>query len=694
MATSEDKRLQAKREADSAKNLAAAAKQRKANEEVTEATKPLSNSLKNLVEKMGSTDKQLQVTVAGLLANGKESFSSALAARKVTQAWKAINSDGEMQKQQGLKAQANAAIEASLEAQEKLLQDQNSAVVSARKSNVELARLLGEDKEIRDREQKLVDGGLDVVEARLITEKELGKNLEEIATKEQSIRDLSNSEIEKQVKITEGHTANLEKATDAENIRREKLNDDLVETSKSGGFDKFTGSIKTLTGGLIDIATPLDAATKQFNAMKDLGSSIADGFGKLKGATTGAFNSLVGGAENQEDANDSLVESTDESTKGMMKNAVIQSSIGGKLTKMLAGLTLGLVMVMAGILLPLIAIGAAFFLIKEALERFEFAGVGAGIKQGFKSIGTMLKSSGKLISSGMATVRKGLGLKPKNAVPKVTDPTKPKVQLRQPKGAIDPKTGKAIGGQFIKEGDGVIKEVAKVATKSSGFFGGLKALAKGVVKKLPIIGAAVETGMDGFDQFDKMGDLEEARKNGTLMKKDDKTGEEREYTDEEFEGLKSAFKANLAGSVGKGTGALAGATTGAAAGAALGSVVPVVGTFIGGILGAVIGGYLGGKAGDAIATGSAEMIMDGEGNSQKILDDAAASIKKVDPNSAKALADGQVNLDDQKQTATQVAMANTSNVISQDSNSTVIQSYSQKASDGGSTVNLLNPILT
>ena len=93
MATSEDKRLQAKREADSAKNLAAAAKQRKANEEVTEATKPLSNSLKNLVEKMGSTDKQLQVTVAGLLANGKESFSSALAARKVTQAWKAMHTN-------------------------------------------------------------------------------------------------------------------------------------------------------------------------------------------------------------------------------------------------------------------------------------------------------------------------------------------------------------------------------------------------------------------------------------------------------------------------------------------------------------------------------------------------------------------------------------------------------------------------
>ena len=52
----------------------------------------------------------------------------------------------------------------------------------------------------------------------------------------------------------------------------EELEHQLDKASKTEGFDKFTGSIKTLTGGLVDIEGVLDPIAKQMGALKDLGS--------------------------------------------------------------------------------------------------------------------------------------------------------------------------------------------------------------------------------------------------------------------------------------------------------------------------------------------------------------------------------------------------------------------------------------
>ena len=692
MATPEEERLQAKRQADSAKSLAIAAKERKATEEVTEATKNLSKGMRHTITKMGFADKGLQVTVANLLENGKTSFSSALAARKVLKLQEDNKSDLKMQQQSELKAIANANIAESLNVQEQLIQEQASAVVSARETNAELKGLIDNTNTIREGEAILLASGTDTVEARLITEKALQKNLRAISEKEQSIRDLSNDKLDAQIKIIEKHNKSLEIATDGENIRREELDKQLQDAGADGAFEKFSGSVKTLTGGLIDIATPLDALTKNWNALKDLGSSIQS-FGS---SMSKGLNTYLGGAEEQSEANAALVQSQDETTGAMVKNSVIQTSIGKRLAATLIGLTTGLVTMISGIILPIIAIAAALLIIKTALDKLSFAGAGEAIKRSLNSVGKVVETSAEAVKSGFARLKDAF--RPSTWFKSTKVPKTP--PLRHPAGAVD-KLGNKIGGQFMKEGDEALKVVGKVAEKSTGFFGGLKSVSKGLIKKLPLIGAVAETGLDGFDQFEKMDDLKAARADGTLMKKDEKTGEDRAYTDEEFEELQTAYTANLAGSAGKGlfsfggaaAGGIAGAKAGAFMGAFLGPIGAAIGGFLGGVGGAVYGASLGGEAGDSLATSVAETALGGSGNSQEILDQAAASIKTTEPDTSTALINGQVNLDDQIKQAVTSAISSTSIVSDSSVNASNNYSFSRKAGDSGATVTMLNPVL-
>jgi len=67
----------------------------------------------------------------------------------------------------------------------------------------------------------------------------------------------------------------------------EQLEHNLEQAGKTENYDKFTGSIKTLSGGFIDIAGVLDPIAKQFGALKDLSASL--GLDKVYKKITGGF---------------------------------------------------------------------------------------------------------------------------------------------------------------------------------------------------------------------------------------------------------------------------------------------------------------------------------------------------------------------------------------------------------------------
>ncbi len=147
---------------------------------------------------------------------------------------------------------------------------------------------------------------------------------------------------------------------------------------------------------------------------------------------------------------------------------------------------------------------------------------------------------------------------------------------------------------------------------------GSRALAYGAqgLRALPVAAAVVDTGLDLKGQMDNRAALEEAYNNQIPLPLDGPGAPDRPLTQEEYETLVKADKANKAGSFGKGAGGLAGGLAGAATGAKfggfLGSFLGPVGTAIGAGAGAIIGGiggaFFGGRAGDAIATETAEAV--------------------------------------------------------------------------------------
>ena len=274
-------------------------------------------------------------------------------------------------------------------------------------------------------------------------------------------------------------------------------------------------------------------------------------------------------------------------------------------------------MVIGKFLLPIIvvagAFAAAFALIKDKIQSFvdlPIAGIASGLKTALTKAGQMAEN----LFSGLKNFLSKLGLLPKTT-PKPPKPgTNPKPGTKPPTTPKPPSALKSIGGQ--------------------------------VVKKLPVIGAGVETVMDATSNEKKFARIKDAYENNQPIIPDE-NGELRPMTAEEFAAAEASMTANRAGSAGRGVGAGGGAVAGAAAGAAIGSVIPIVGTAIGGIIGGVLGGFFGGRKGDEIATNLANQA-EGIDDPQAYIDMLAANVPELQNEAGAELAGAQGEVSDMK----------------------------------------------
>ena len=469
--------------------------------------------------------------------------------------------------------------------------------------------------------KELVRTNKEAVEAR---ENEV-KNLQEYNTK-------VSDEYDEAVEIEKTANQQLEKSLEA------------AEKEVNKNYDNFTGGLKTLTGGIIDIATPLDAIAEKWNALK-----------KVTGATQEFFTKNNKREEIRGQKITELTEITGE-------NVGVMEDVGDDLSLISGGLVVALGMIALGVLAPIIAIVATIAAISLAVKEESFAGVGQAIKTFGDEFGKVLTKGKDLISKGVTRLEK---LNPFKAADDVVPPKGPLKADGTPDKRFKANQGKDVVDDALKGTGTVVDDVAK---GGGGIFGALKGAAKTLVKKLPFIGAAADGVIDGWDNIKDINELRKAREDGTLQKTvvgEDGTKTKRDYTDEEFEELEVAFKNNQAGSAGKGVGSFAGGATGAAFGATVGSVVPVVGTIIGGLIGGVLGSIYGGKAGDKIATELSEEVLGGDG-SQAVIAEALGNIDKP---SGTAIGDGTTELNSEKEQATAVVVANTS-VVNDNSSST------------------------
>lgn len=432
------------------------------------------------------------------------------------------------------------------------------------------------------------------------------------------------------------------------------LENELEKASKTENYDKFTKGIKTLSGGLIDIAGVLDPIAETWGAFRDVTAVTQEFYKNLRGNNKRE--------EIRGEKIDQFTELTDENVETM-------EGVSDDLQIVTGGIGTALGLIALGILAPIIAIIATIAAISAAVSAESFAGVGQAIKTFATKFGDVLTKGKDLISKGVSRLQK---LNPFAAADDVVPPKGPLKADGTPDKRFKANKGTDVVDDALKGTGNVVDDVAK---GGGGIFGALKGAAKTLVKKLPFIGAAADTVLDGMDNIKDIDELRKAREDGTLQKTvigEDGTETKRDYTDEEFAELEVAFKNNMAGSAGKGVGSFAGGATGAVAGAKLGAMLGTVGGplgmavggFLGTLVGGVAGAVMGGKAGDKIATELSEEVLGGDGSEAVI----AEALGNIDKPSGTAIGDGTTELNSEKEQATAVVVANT-NVVNDNSSS-------------------------
>ena len=394
------------------------------------------------------------------------------------------------------------------------------------------------------------------------------------------------------------------------------------------GFSKLGQGLGVL-GPIVSVAKDLfEKVTGVLQIVKGVGSLIVNSIG-------GAFNFVKGlfGGNDEEKAKEDATEAQEEQTEAMQEHTEVireTSNLLGKasgdeaderkkMTKGFNKFNMGLVLVIAAIMAILFAINNNLF---GALGRIakdiatKGGEIGRAIKNGIDDSVKAVKDGATKLRDKFAKtaddVAKGLQKRFPQATEKVkTAATKVKDVV---KGGLE--KGKSF---FQKVGSGIksaaggaidkVKTGAKVVAEKASKAGAVvKGASKALIKRLPLVGALVEGGIDANDNAKKFAAIKEAYENNApIVPTED--GGSRPLTEEEFKEQEQIYKASIAGSTGKAAGSFGGAAGGAALGASIGSVVPVVGTIAGGIIGAVIGGWFGGKAGDKAATEIAEAGM-------------------------------------------------------------------------------------
>lgn len=395
------------------------------------------------------------------------------------------------------------------------------------------------------------------------------------------------------------------------------------------GFDKLSSGLGFL-GPFVTIAKDIiEKITGVFQIVKGVGKLIGNAIGGVVGGVKNIAGNVFGIESSDEDAGEDNKQAIEDHTEAVV-NATEEikgasKEEGTERKKFNKGLN------KFNMTIPLIiaAIVAVIFAFKNNM----FAALG----QIAKDIATRIGSVGQAIKSGIDNSVKAISdgaTKLKDKFAKSADDVAKGLKARFPqatdkvKDAVTKTKDVVKGGLekgknfFQRVGSGIknatggaidkVKSGAKAVAENTGRAGSVvKNVAKTVVKKLPVIGAIAEGGLDVKDNTQRFNVIKEAYENEVPIVPVDPNNPDagkRPITKEEFEEQEQIYKASIAGSVGKGGGAAAGASVGAAAGASIGSVIPVFGTIAGGIIGAVIGGFLGGEAGDKIGTELAESV--------------------------------------------------------------------------------------
>lgn len=221
--------------------------------ELSKLVSNLNKTNRQLVEDRKALGKEAQKELATQISEQKTEFSSFLASRKMKKA--------EMNFDKTRLKDAQRIHEANLKMQE-----------SAIKNDPALKSMRLEEDRIR-KELIMNERSSNSAKRRERLNKELNENIKEQSNQRQTVEGKFSN-------VVSQSSENLESAT-------KEYTEVLKEAGESQAFNKFTGGLKTLTGGLVDIAPIFDDILKYANAIKDVTTSIVEFTGNLGGTFEG-----------------------------------------------------------------------------------------------------------------------------------------------------------------------------------------------------------------------------------------------------------------------------------------------------------------------------------------------------------------------------------------------------------------------
>ena len=150
--------------------------------------------------------------------------------------------------------------------------------------------------------------------------KELDTLASTISARESSITKVLDAEKDREIESIDDRVKREQLAVREQRKYVDETNAELEfqldKASKTENYDKFTKGIKTLTGGMFDIAGVLDPVAEQLGALRDVGAAIGS-VGKGLATKVGSF--FKDEKEDLSEQNDELAEQNKENLEGQKK---------------------------------------------------------------------------------------------------------------------------------------------------------------------------------------------------------------------------------------------------------------------------------------------------------------------------------------------------------------------------------------
>ena len=292
--------------------------------EIQKSTDSLRTPFKQLVGRIQETNAEFAKIAADNIGQTQDTWKGLITQGKKDRLIKAQEKDKEFKS-------ASAAVKR---------QEENQAILETKKQELE-------EEYIEARRNKLKNDNKGENSLRALNEEklrlekkfnrssnadkaEVAKELEELASKissrESNITKILDSEKDRELEAIDDRIKNEQIATREQrkyiDDTNATLQNELEKASKTENYDKFTKGIKTLSGGLIDIAGVLDPIAETWGAFRDVSSVIATPFKAVAG---GIGNFFKDEKEDLQEQNDELAEknkknaeTTEKSEKGML----------------------------------------------------------------------------------------------------------------------------------------------------------------------------------------------------------------------------------------------------------------------------------------------------------------------------------------------------------------------------------------